>query len=104
MLGNANRGIGAVEGTKTDIPLTLIDDKISRIQHIEGRLVYLREKMDSLANRLYGRPPEVAETVAIPGPISNDAPTMEVLHQSIYGLEIASRELEHTLNRFNDLA
>ena len=80
---------------------TITADQLKRIMSAENRMIFMREKMNGLADRLFGRRDDLTETR---GSIDNDQCVLDRINRALAELEYAGHALETVLDRFDGLA
>ena len=92
-------------GSAAPVEDTICADQSRRIRAVESRLIYLTEKMNGQANRLFGRRPETTTAAQDPTVKRPDEPcALDVISNALGDLEYASNVLENVLDRFDGLA
>jgi hypothetical protein len=82
---------------------TMFGDIARRIVRVESSLMFMTDKMSNLGDRLFGARPETGVAEADP---RNSEPNcaLDDIAMRLRDLEYITARLEHTLERFDDLA
>lgn len=85
---------------------TIFGDMSGRVRSVDNRLSYLTDKMDMIANRMFGsRPLDRLEGAEInqKAAVERQIPALERMQSDLQSLEIQSSRLETVLERFDGL-
>lgn len=80
---------------------TITADQLRRIMAVENRMIFMREKMTGLADRLFGRRDDPCETRRS---IDEDQCVLDRMSGALADLEYSAHTLESVMDRFEGLA